>query len=98
MVYFIQAGAPFCIENAKCWPILAHLGNFSRMYALLVPFYKYQVWEYYLGIIWTGHRQMLVGGPDESKLALQYLFLRAIDIAFRIFMISGGHQGIFFGN
>ena len=88
MVYFIQAGAPFCIENAKCWPILAHL----------VPFYKYQVWEYYLGIIWTGHRQMLIRGLDESKLALQYLFLRAIDIAFRICMISGGHQGIFFGN
>ena len=39
---------------------------------------------------------MLVRGPDESKLALQYLFLRAI--AFRICMISGGHHGNFFGN
>ena len=40
---------------------------------------------------------MLVRGPDESELALQYLFLKAIDIAFRICMISGGHHGNFFG-
>ena len=42
------------------------------------------------------HRQILVRGPEESKLALQYLFLRAIGIAFRINMINGGHEGNFF--
>ena len=29
------AGAPFCRENAKFWPLSAH---FSQIYALLVPF------------------------------------------------------------
>ena len=27
-VYFFQAGALFCTENAKFWPILANLGHF----------------------------------------------------------------------
>ena len=37
MVFFFQAGAPFRIENAKFWHILAHL---SQMYAVLVPLYR----------------------------------------------------------
>ena len=91
-MYFFQAGAPFCIENAKCWPVLAHVGNFSKIYELFGALFTnngYQV---------SGRRQILVRGPDESKLALLYLFLRAIDIAFRLCMISGGYRGNFFAN
>ena len=39
VVYFFRASVIFCIENAKFWPILAHVGYLSRIYALFgAPF------------------------------------------------------------
>ena len=37
VVYFFQAGAPFSIENAKFWPILAPFGLFCHFW---VPVYR----------------------------------------------------------